>query len=290
MNILMWIVVLNCSMKGGKLMSPFANREGEEFVCLEYHNGHYIGLRALQEAILICVNDLTAATSLMITRCMQGYGYMVMAENVRANIKILVENEYLERNQFVTKDGHSSYSVYSLGFRGKSWLRISGVPIKCSSVMATRDTESIKKILASNQCAIELGILMDYKYQSYGLIKDMPKCTYHNIRMLGVAKKNEDFIYIEPIRFHKDYQKEILIKLESIVELRKVSVNKCLDCNIRLIYVAEDYEMMMDIMKILSFSNYKNQEWIFFTYDRKLVEDTDNKVFRLSMREEKENE
>ena len=49
-------------------------------------------------------------------------------------------------------------------------------------------------------------------------------------------------------------------------------------------------EMMMDIMKILSFSNYKNQEWIFFTYDRKLVEDTDNKVFRLSMREEKENE
>ena len=54
--------------------------------------------------------------------------------------------------------------------------------------------------------------------------------------------------------------------------------------------MAEDYEMMMDIMKILSFSNYKNQEWIFFTYDRKLVEDTDNKVFRLSMREEKEDE
>ena len=156
--------------------------------------------------------------------------------------------------------------------------------------MATRDTESIKKILASNQCAIELGIFMDYKYQSYGPIKDMAKHTFYNIRMLGVAQKNEDFIYIEPVRYHKDYQKEILIRLESIVELRKTSVNKCLDCNIRLIYVAEDYEMMMDIMKILSFSNYKNQEWIFFTYDRKLVEDTDNKVFRLSMREEKENE
>ena len=194
------------------------------------------------------------------------------------------ENEYLDKSEFRSFDHCSSYKMYNIGYRGRAWLHANGEKAKLSGFLANCDTAHIKKILSANQCMVKLGLLLEYRYDTCKIITDNSYGGTDNIfRAYGFARNDESAIIIETVRKEKNYIEKFIVKYE-----RMLKTLNCKNVNLRvskldIIYVAEDKDMMIELMEEIIKMKGICEMNVWFTYDRILMESHSNKLYAINM-------
>lgn len=265
--------------------SPFSVYEGEEFCKLEREDGlysHYIELDEFQGTIVKAANELLVVTKSILCQYFDRYGIPYTKQKMARELKLLYDNEYLDKWQFRTKKGPGSvFMVYQVGRKGRGFLGKNGLRVHLRGYLekCSMSPEKIKKFLSANQALlalanrdvyIETGKMFiskaayqkhtDKLFRSYGYIYDEIK---------------KSVIFIEPIRNTQGNIEELLEKLKRM----DATIKRHKTCNIELpdeitvLLVAED-RRWMDIYTE-EFARCKfNTFHISLTYDRLMIMDS----------------
>ena len=263
-----------------EMESPFAVYQGEELVDenLEEY-GRYIELDEFQTEIIKAVNTMLFSNGQLIKKFLIRLGLDFDAEKLAKELKNLSRNKYLCKKSFVYTDGTKSASkVYTLGRKGKGFLKHNGMSIKLEGYINTRTPSQVKKILVANQTMLEIvGNDEDMFFRTSRMFavdkKDSGSKLFRALGFINNWNAGKSYL-IQPVRNEQNNVGELLDKLhrmEKVIKKVGTSGLKIAD-DLTVVVVAENkiwMEYFENIIKKQHYSYFK----ISMTYDRLIVSD-----------------
>lgn len=265
-----------------EMQSPFAIHENEILVDEESEQfGKYINLNQFQMEIVKAANVMLFVTRQLLKKYLIRQGVEFNEKSLTKQLKRLSLNNYLSKKTFISTDGGESVTkIYTLGRKGKGFLRNMGIRVKLEGYINDRTPGQVKKILAANQAMLEIAGNDKRIYietaRIFLLNEGQPKITGMLFRALGYMNNKEEgkSYFIQPVRNEKDDVKELLDKLyrmEQVIKKTELSELK-IKRSVTVIIVAENKKWMEYIENLLENEqkNYRHFQ-LAMTYDRLIV-------------------
>lgn len=265
-----------------EMQSPFAIHENEILVDEESEQfGKYINLNQFQMEIVKAANVMLFVTRQLLKKYLIRQGVEFNEKSLTKQLKRLSLNNYLNKKTFISTDGGESVTkIYTLGRKGKGFLRNMGIRVKLEGYINDRTPGQVKKILAANQVMLEIAGNDKRIYietaRIFLLNEGQPKITGMLFRALGYMNNKEEgkSYFIQPVRNEKDDVKELLDKLyrmEQVIKKTELSELK-IKRSVTVIIVAENKKWMEYIENLLENEqkNYRHFQ-LAMTYDRLIV-------------------
>lgn len=271
--------------------SPFRFEPGERLVEANTGSPNTIRLSELDRLLLGVINRVLIVNGSLAHRYLEEAGMRESSlEDIRACLRRLADNGYLNRLRFRTAQGQSSLQAYTLAELGRRALENGGRIALRTGYVEHMDSLHAKRQLAALQFVIAHGYVPDAARTSYGrLIRELQDATgSHLFRSQAVIRTQEKTVFVEVVRDNPGSSEELARKLERIqATLRDGNrLNLMTEGEFEVVVVAESYPHMTRLMGEVEAAVPPNlRESLFFTNDQ----DTFFRSGRLNVLPEKRN-
>lgn len=199
--------------------SPFQFYPMERLVEANTGSPNAIRLSELDRLLLGIINRVLIITGLLAHRYLEAAGLQdVSLEDIRACLRRLADNGYLNRFRFQTPTGHSNLQVYTLGELGRRAVETRGRSLLRTGYVDNMDSLHAKRQLAALQFVIAQGYVTEATHTSFGRLV---RATYdpagnHLFRPQAVVQLEEKTIFVEAVRNSGGAAEELVCKLNRI--------------------------------------------------------------------------
>ena len=240
--------------------SPFAVYPGERISICEVPSPRHMCITDVDKVILVFTNKYLVLSSKLLLQALRHAGMSVEHKELQRRLHMLTDAAYLQSARFTNEDGsYAAGMVYSVGYRGRGYLKSINVQPKLGGYIAQLDCSSVKRYLSVNQYLINTG--KDYGATEVGhtLFVPEPKKERPNkiFRAYGMVFEENKTVIVESVR--RDAVKEDLLeRLNRINEtLSHKKCNTQVHKNVDLVIITESCNHLKEVNDWLKGRHYR---------------------------------
>lgn len=243
--------------------SPFQFYPGERLVEANTGLPNPIHLSELDRLLLGIINRVLIVTGLLAYRYLEAAGSQnISLDDVRACLRRLADNGYLNRLRFRTSSGQSNLQVYTLGELGRQAVESAGRTVLRAGYVDRMDSIHAKRQLAALQFIIAQGYVTEAEHTAFGrLVRDIHDPAGNRLfRPQAVVQMKDKTTFVETVRKNGGSTEELVCKLKRINDTLASSgpLNLTESENYEVVIVAESHSHMTQLMQELAGKLQKN--------------------------------
>lgn len=230
--------------------SPFAVYPGERISIREVPSPRHMYITDVDKVILVFINKYLVLSSKLLLQALRNAKMEIDQKDLQKRLHMLTDAAYLQSARFTNADGtYAAGMVYSVGYRGRGYLKSINVQPKLGGYVAQLDSSSVKRYLSVNQYLINTG--KDYGVTEVGhtlLVpeprKDRPDKIF---RAYGMVQEEDKTVIVDAVR--KDVDKEYLLeRLERMNDtISHRNCNTQVHKTVELVLIAESCEHLKEV-------------------------------------------
>lgn len=199
--------------------SPFQFYPSERLVEANTGRPNPIHLSELDRLLLGIINRVLIVTGLLAYRYLESAGSQkISLDDIRACLRRLADNGYLNRLRFQTSAGQSNLQVYTLGELGRQAVESAGRSVLRAGYVDRMDSLHAKRQLAALQFIIAQGYVTEAEHTAFGrLVRDIhDPAGNHLFRPQAVVQTKEKTVFVEAVRQNSSAVDDLVRKLKRI--------------------------------------------------------------------------
>lgn len=230
--------------------SPFAVYPGESIKIREVPSPRHMYITDVDKVILVFINKYLVLSSKLLLQALRNAKMEIEQKDLQNRLHMLTDAAYLQSARFTNEDGtYAAGMVYSVGYRGRGYLKCINVQPKLSGYIAQLDSSSVKRYLSVNQYLINTG--KNYSATEVGhtiLVpeprKDRPDKIF---RAYGMVQEEDKTVIVDAVR--KDVGKEYLLeRLERMHDtISHRNCNTQVHKTVELVLITESCEHLKEV-------------------------------------------
>ena len=237
--------------------SPFQFYPSERLVEAITGLPNPIHLSELDRLLLGIINRVLIVTGLLAYRYLESAGSQkISLDDIRACLRRLADNGYLNRLRFQTSAGQSNLQVYTLGELGRQAVESAGRSVLRAGYVDRMDSLHAKRQLAALQFIVAQGYVTEAEHTAFGrLVRDIhDPAGNHLFRPQAVVQTREKTVFVEAVRSSSGSVDELVCKLKRINDTLASGspLNLTESEGYEVVIVAESHSHMTQLMQELA--------------------------------------
>lgn len=238
----------------------------------------------IENVILTIANNLIYFTSHQANQLLELAGIKIDFKKTQYILKKLKDKSFLRQIEFLSENNNekkSSFKAYTLGQHGAGIFYARGSKARLQGYIKEMPTANIKKVLAANQLLIAVIQSTNASFESLLCVFDKNDSKNNIIRPQAILQSYNETYFIECTRRIDGWVenfKERLVRYEKVIE-HYDTLNVKLSKTPRMIFLAEDFEHMLEIQKLTA---QYNDIIKIFTYDLAIYENVHTAFYKNS--------
>lgn len=259
-------------------LSPFSVFEGEELVRFVPECPRSIFLSDLDKMILVILNTYHLLTSALLTTALENLGLKNFNQSdIQNRLRLLSESAFIEKGEFRSLTGKSANKLYSLGFRGRGWLKANGKRVVLAGYLEKLDACDAKRILSVNQFLIrskksfEDSLICQPIFVTNNLGERKDDMIF---RAFGLVRQDDCDYIVESVRRSDTWKNDLtnkMARIEKVVKSKRLNLEKPLK-NPVITLICEDERHLLECMDTLKDSKLTLR----YSHDLAIYKDADN--------------
>ena len=272
-------------------VSPFATYAAEELVRYIPEAPRSLFLTDLDKMILIVLNKYQVLTSALMVSALRNLGLENFNQSdIQNRLRLMSDAAFTVRSEFRSATGRSANKVYTLGYRGRGWLKANGKRVALAGYIDNLDVSDVKRLLSVNQYLIRTN----KDFESVAVCQPVfvtdsngQKKDDMIFRAFGFVTTETNDVIVESVRRSENWKVDLenkMARIEKVVKSKRATnLSRTLKTP-TIILICEDDCHMSECMGILSRSNLN----LHFCHDLGVYSDANNCLKRAKKEDTKE--